>query len=360
MTNVCSRWCVHEYGGTDKLDLVKDVKLPIPLGDEVLVKVLATTATYTDHLIIRGNYLPNPPLPCVPGYDCIGIVEGMGNLVKMKQKIQIGDTIAAMPKHGCMSTHIIIKAEQCIKIDTKLPATEAVSIILTGVTAYQMLHRCTNGNLNSDSKILVHGITGGTGSMIVKLAIIAGVKIENIYGTCLKKNMRASGVGQIGVLFSNLFDYSDYDHTWENRVLKATNNKGVDFIFDHVCLNGYYHKGHMCLSSGGKYIAYGMTDTSQVGSLPMLTVILFFLSMQIQNWILYFANKKSAEFYNVAERRDKFPKDFEEDYRKLLELLERRELIPLIGRIWSFPVANKALESIEKNEHIGKQIITFE
>ena len=264
--------------------------------------------------------------------------------------------IAAMPKHGCMSTHIILPATLCIKINTKLESTEAVSVILTGVTAYQLLHRCTS-NLNPDSKILVHGVTGGTGSMIVKLALIAGVRIENIYGTCLKKNMKCASGGSVGVLFANLFDYADSEVPWEVRVLKATHNKGVDFVFDHVCLRGYYHKGHLCLSPGGKYIAYGMTDTAQPGSLPMITVILFFLSMTVQNWFLYLGDRKSAEFYNVGDRRDQNPKEFEEDFRKVLDLLETKQLQPLVGKVWSFPVANKALESIEKNEHVGKQII---
>ena len=67
-----SRWQLSEYGGTEKLQLVKDIKLRSLAIDEVLVKVLATTATYTDQLIIRGNYLPSPQLPVTPGYDCIG------------------------------------------------------------------------------------------------------------------------------------------------------------------------------------------------------------------------------------------------------------------------------------------------
>jgi len=226
------RWEINEHGGTENLYLHKDVKLPSLGLEEVLIKVLATTATYTDQLTIRGNYRPQPPLPIVPGYDCIGIVEKVGNLVKQKNILSVGDMIAAMPRHGCMSTYIVLHARSCIRINTKLHPNESVSVILTGVTAYQLLHRCTNGKLNPDSKILIHGITGGTGSMIIKLALIAGVNRENIYGTCLKKNMKCGSGGQLGVLFSNLFDYSDYDHPWEQRVLKATQG---------ICLIIYYY-----------------------------------------------------------------------------------------------------------------------
>ena len=71
-TENVSRWQSDSYGGSEKLELVKDIKLRSLAIDEVLVKVLATTATYTDQLIIRGNYLPSPPLPVTPGYDCVG------------------------------------------------------------------------------------------------------------------------------------------------------------------------------------------------------------------------------------------------------------------------------------------------
>ena len=351
------RWEINEHGGTEKLFLHKSVKLPALGLEEVLIKVLATTATYTDQLIIRGNYINQPSLPITPGYDCIGVIEKVGNLVKQKNILSVGDMIAAMPTHGCMSTHIILNAKSCIKINTTLHPTESVSVLLTGVTAYQLLHRCTNGNLNHDSKIVIHGITGGTGSMILKLALIAGVRRENIFGTCLKKNMNCGSGGQLGVLFSNLFDYSDSDHSWEQRVLKATGGKGVDFVFDHVCLNGYYHKGHLCLRSGGKYIAYGMTNTSKPGSMPMREIIFLFLSMTLQNYLLYIMDYKSAEFYSVGDRKQQKPQEFEEDFRLCLELLEQKKLEPLVGKIWSFHGANKALESIEKNEHVGKQII---
>ena len=64
------KWVVETYGGSENLKLVN---FDLPASDEdldadsVLVKILATDATYTDSLVIRGNYQPNPPCPCTPG-----------------------------------------------------------------------------------------------------------------------------------------------------------------------------------------------------------------------------------------------------------------------------------------------------
>jgi NADPH:quinone reductase-like Zn-dependent oxidoreductase len=46
------RWQQAKHGGTATLQLV-DVALPPPGAGEVTVRVLATTATYTDQMIIQ-------------------------------------------------------------------------------------------------------------------------------------------------------------------------------------------------------------------------------------------------------------------------------------------------------------------
>jgi len=134
------KWAVKAYGGVANLELME---FPLPddsqLKDtEVLVKVLATTATYTDQLIIHGNYRPCPPLPCTPGYDCVGVVIKVGKGVT---NVAVGDRVASMPQHGCCATHVVLPAHLVIKVRADVVPEQAVSVVLTGVTAYQVM--CT-------------------------------------------------------------------------------------------------------------------------------------------------------------------------------------------------------------------------
>lgn len=73
-----ARWQVPAYGPPSLLELAEVPSLPDLKQGEVLIKVLATTATYTDLLVINKTYRPTPPLPCTPGYDLIGVVEQAG------------------------------------------------------------------------------------------------------------------------------------------------------------------------------------------------------------------------------------------------------------------------------------------
>ena len=53
----CKRWIATEFGGPAALSL-ESGPLPEPGKGEVRVRLLATTATYTDLLVLRGSYIP--------------------------------------------------------------------------------------------------------------------------------------------------------------------------------------------------------------------------------------------------------------------------------------------------------------
>ena len=172
------RWQAKQYGGPERLELVA-FQSKEPSGKEVLVKVLATTATYTDLLVLAGSYRPNFPLPVTPGYDLVGTVSSVGSGVT---SLKAGDYVVSMPQHGCMATEVVLPEHRCVKIDSCFDPEKVVSMVLTGVTAHQMLHRVAGNRINSTCSILVHGAAGGTGAMIVQLAKLAGVPPGNIYG----------------------------------------------------------------------------------------------------------------------------------------------------------------------------------
>ena len=340
------KWQVPRYGGAETLELVS-FTLPQELKPtEVLIRILATSATYTDQLIIRGNYPPpQPPAPCTPGYDCVGVVEAVGSEVT---SVKPDDRVASMPKHGCMATHLVIPAHLAVKIRDDVDPSKAVSVVLTGTTAYQMLHRSSRGKLKPDAKILVHGCAGGTGAMIVELAKLAGIPPDNIYGTCGEKNFNVAK--EQGIRFFS------YKTDWASEILAASG--GVDLVFDHVFLNSYFDKGLKCLKSSGRYIAYGLTNTDKPGTVHIPSVIVHQIRLALQEYIWAPFGCAGAEFFDIAGRRDAHPDEFADDLRSLLDLLADGRLSPHIGKVWTFEEAKDALVSIQENTHTGKQIIT--
>lgn len=379
------RWESSTYGSANLLELVSLPKPILTDPNHVILRLLATSSTYTDQLILHGNYMPKYPLPVTPGYDAIGIVENIGTAVT---NLAIGDRVAIMPQGGCATTHKIIPAKECVRIRTDIPPELTITVILTGITAYQMVHRAagnrivqapqgsltryplhnsvspsssttTNPPSSSSSpspsthrfaRILVHSCTGATGSMIVQIAKAAGLPPSHIYGTCSGKNIS---------LAKETMDIQafDYNQSWDIELLKCTNNEGVDVIFDAIILNKYYEKGMKCLREHGKYIGYGVTNTANPGSISIPSVILALTKLSLQNSIYAWFNKKEAEFYNIAERRKVLPTDFDNDMATLLTMVKENTLKPIIGKIWTFAEVKLALLSIENNQSTGRQVI---
>jgi NADPH:quinone reductase-like Zn-dependent oxidoreductase len=346
------RWEAAQFGGPEGLACVEFA--PPALGArEVLVRVQATTATYTDLLVLRGNYRPQFPPPVCPGYDCVGTVAAVGAGVT---SLQEGDTVAAMPQHGCCATCVVLPAALCIKLDAAAapPPDKAVAVVLTGVTAHQMLHRAAGDRLKQPgAAVLIHGAAGGTGAMLVQLAKLAGVAPDRIFGTCSDRNLPA--VAALGV---TALSYSAAgEQSWERRVMAATNGQGVDVVCDAVVLNGYLGKGLACLKRGGKFIAYGFTNSEAPGAFNIAPLLGAMARMTWQQKVVSWFDGKEAEFYMVSERRDKQPGEFADDLRLLLGQVAEGKLQPVIEKVWPFDQAPQALQAIAEGKHRGKQIV---
>jgi len=347
------RWVLDAHGGPDGLHLV-DFDVQTPSADEVLIKVLATTATYTDQMIMRGTYSPSPPLPLTPGYDCIGVVEALGSDVS-KAEFIVGDRVACMPQAHCMATHILLPCTAVVKIPFGDPL-EQVTCIRTGVTAYQMLYRCCANRIEQpkECKMLIHGAAGATGSFLLSLALSAGFSPKNIFGTCSKKNLSVLGAFGVNAL--------DYEEDWSKTVLSVTQGKGVDLIFDAVCIRGYFDLGMKCLANSGKYVSYGFThnQASESGNLPIPEVLFFFTKQTLQQCVCSWFDGREAEFYIISDRRKAKPEEFKADLLEIFRLAEEKALVLPTGRTWAFSRCKDALLGIANNEHTGIQIIKMD
>ena len=70
---------ISQFGGPEVLDLIEESAIPEPGPGEVRIKVLAAGTGFTDIFIRRGRYPDyQGPLPFIPGYDIVGLVDRVG------------------------------------------------------------------------------------------------------------------------------------------------------------------------------------------------------------------------------------------------------------------------------------------
>lgn len=84
---------------------VMEKPLRAPAAGEVRIKILYTGVGFTDLMMRYGNYRFAPPIPFVPGYEMIGIVDALGLDVS---GINVGQRVAALTVHGAYAEYIYL------------------------------------------------------------------------------------------------------------------------------------------------------------------------------------------------------------------------------------------------------------
>ncbi len=311
---------VHELGGADKLTL-EEVEKPTPKADEVLIKVAAAGINYADTMMRAGNYLTKPDLPFTLGYEAAGTVESLGENVSNLQK---GQRVLATVSSGGYAEYATAKAAAAIPIPDELNYGEANALLVQGLTALGLLNDAKSGET-----ILIHAAAGGVGTLLVQLAKHKGLKV---LGTASSEE-KLQLVADLGA--DAAINYSEND--WTDEVLRATDDKGADWIIEMVG-GDIVAKNLKVLATHGTMIIYG----SASGEDFKVSV----LSLMHKNHTIsgYWLMNESVE------NRINFTK----------ELLAHLGAGRLKIQVTEFPLENakEAHEAIENRKTTGKVVLT--
>lgn len=330
------RVIITKFGGPEVLKIVEEPGLPEPKPGEVRVKVLVTSAAFTDVMIRKGQYpeVKDKP-PFSPGYDLVGIVDKLGEAAG---RFQVGQRVADLTITGAYSEYICLPENQLIPVPDNLDSAESVSLILSYVTAYQMLHRIAR--INRQQSILVHGAGGAVGSAMLQLGKLLDLKM---FGTASRpKHELISKLGAIPI------DYKD--ENWPEQI-GGKGAKAIDAVFDPI--GGHsFKKSFNVLKPNGILVAYGFYNAvmGRGGNIP-----LDFLRLKLWNAL---PNKRFAKFYSIGALRKKHPEWFSEDLQTLFKLLAEEKIKPVISKKMPLSDVKIAHQILESAGVQGKIILT--
>ena len=197
---------------------IRTRELAAPGKGQVVVRVEATGISMAEQSMRRGRYPGQPAFPFVPGYDLVGTVAATGPGVDASL---VGTRVAVMTKTGGWATYAVVKAADLVVVPPELDPAEVETLVVNGVTAWQMLHR--TARVAPGETVLVHGANGGVGTTLVQLAVHHGA---TVIGTAHPRHHEA--LRELGV---TPVDYDDPDLAATVRALAP---QGVDAVFDHL------------------------------------------------------------------------------------------------------------------------------
>lgn len=340
-----TRIIVTHYGGPDALQVIQE-ETPTPKAGEVRVKVLAAGVSLPDVMAREGIHPETPRVPFTPGWDLVGVVDQLGPDVC---GIEPGQIIAALPIHGAYAEFVCLPQREIVPVPAGLDPAETVSLVLNYVTAYQMMHRSVH--VNSGQRVLIHGATGGVGSALLQLGVIANLEM---YGTCSAGAMQA-----LSDLGCTPIDYKNQDFVQE---IHRLTDDGVDVVFDPIG-GPHLWQSRKALRHGGSVVGYGLVrairgealSSSRPGHRQRFRGTPMFALYILGGWLL--PGRKRVVPYSIQTLKRLKPAWFGEDLVALLDLLKQRKIKPLVAQRFSFAEARQAHELLVKGGVIGKIVL---
>ena len=329
------RIVITKFGPPKVLKAIEETQLPEPNCGEVRVKVLVTSATFTDVMIRKGQYpdVKEKP-PFSPGYDMVGVVDKVGEAAN---RFKVGQRVADLMVIGAYSEYVCLPESRLTLVPDDLDPAEEVSLILSYVTAYQMLHRVAK--IKRGQRILIHGAGGAVGTAMIQLGNLLDLEI---YGTASKSKHEL-----VASLGATPIDYKTQDFV--ERIDTLTSD-GVDASFDPIGGDNL-KRSFSVLRRHGMLVSYGFYNAviGKGGSIP-----LDFLRLKLWNIL---PNGRSTTFYSITALRQKHPTWFSEDLTKLLDLLAQGKIEPIIFKRMPLSEARQAHELIEDAKVQGKIVL---
>jgi len=324
---------VTRFGGPEGLEVV-DAPLPTTGRGEVRVRVLASGMEYTDTLIRRHLYPQTARRrpPFVLGYDVVGEIDQLGAGVR---GFRVGDRVADMTVVGSNAAYRTLRADHLTPVPESLDAAEAATLILSWMTAYQLLHR--SARVQRGQRALVHGAAGAVGQALLVLGKLAGLEL---WGTA--RGEHAALVRELG---GTPIDYQREDFT---RVVAG----GFDVVFDGVGEDGY-RRSFAALKPGGLLVAIGYSAGVQAHQ-GLRTILMSIARMYL--WRLRPGGKRTR-FYSINAMRARHPAWFHEDLERLLGLLATHAIRPRVAERISFDDVADAHRRIEAGGLQGKLVL---
>ncbi len=302
---------------------------PVAGPGELVIRVTAAGVNYPDVLIVQGKYQSKPERPFVPGSECAGVVDSIGEGVT---QFRPGDPVAAFTGSGSFAELVKVPATQVFKLPDGLDLKLASGFLITYGTSYHALK--DRADLKAGETLLVLGAGGGVGLTAVELGKLMGARVIAAASTAEKLQLaRRQGA-------DDLINYADAD--LREQVKALTDGKGADVVYDPV-------GGAMSVASvkalawGGRHLVIGFAG----GEIPTIPANLLLLKSAASVGVLW----------GMSLRAD--PDHHADNIDQLLKWLKEGALRPVIDQSFPLDRTVDALNHLESRAVKGKVLLSI-
>ena len=308
------------------------IEKPIITKNDVLIEVYSSSVNRSDLLETQGQSFGHlSGKKKILGATCCGKIVEIGDNAS---GFSVGDKVVAQGSGGW--------AQFCAADYRRvlpIPSPE-MSLLQSGAynSAVLTMHDAivTNGQIKKGQNILIQGASSGVGLMGLQIAKYLGA--NKVFGSSRDRTK-----------FPTLKKYhADIcidisDDKWQEHILQATENKGVDLLIDQ--LSGAFASANLNITKiGGKIINVGRLSGQQSE---------FDFNKHAERRITYIGT--TGRTRNIEEHE----KVAKSAYNDLWGAIASNDLRMPIDCIFDFKDVSKALWRMEQNQHVGRIMLEF-
>ncbi|HET7385525.1 MAG TPA: NAD(P)H-quinone oxidoreductase [Nocardioidaceae bacterium] len=235
-----------EPGGPEALTVV-ELPDPKPGTDEVVVDVAGTAVNRADVMQRRGFYPPPPGASDVLGLECSGVISAIGSDVS---GWAIGDRVCALLAGGGYAEKVAVPGGQV------MPAPDGIDLVVAGSLPEVACTVWSNvfqiAGLQPDETLLVHGGTGGIGTIAIQLGHALGAQVVATAGSAEKVEVCRKLGADVAV------NYKEQDFVEQVReTTGGGKGAGADVILDSIGAK-YLSRNVDALATEGRLVVIGL------------------------------------------------------------------------------------------------------
>lgn len=320
----------YEFGSPIDVLKIEYKKIEPPKDNEVLVRMLARPINPSDLIPIRGFYSHRIPLPNIPGYEGVGIVEDAGRLAPSNL---IGKRVLPLRGEGTWQEFVRTSAEFAVPIPDFIDDYTASQMYINPITALVV---CTEVLKLSPNDVLVVNACGSSiGHILAQLSRIFGFRLIAV----TRNNQYTEDLLKLGAWY--VIDTSK-DPLYET-VMELTNGIGADAAIDSVGGSSGTNLA-FCVHPNGNFLTIGLLSGIQVNW------------TEIMNKAKVNANMFHLRNWNAQVSTDKW----QETFSHLITLLSDRRLsLMMVDSIYDLSDVEKAIHVVESAKKTkGKVFLT--
>jgi NADPH2:quinone reductase len=292
----------------------------------VRIAIKAAGVSFVDVLVSEGRYQAKPQLPFIPGSECAGVVEAVGEDVT---GFSVGQKVVATGWSGIFADVANAPAATVWPMPERLSFEEAAVLAVSYTTAWHAL--VDRGQLRAGETLLVLGAGGATGLAAVQIAACLGARV---IASASSEAKRAAAIasGAKAAVDARATD-------WRDAVKAANDGKPIDVVFDPVGGEAT-ERGFRTLGWKGRHLVIGFP--AGIATLPTNLPLL-----------------KSASLVgvNLSELARMEPELAYANHTRVLELAADGALKPTIARTYRLDEFALAMAAAAKGESAGRIVL---